>query len=99
MKTAKAVVAAAMAGLTALSTGLTDGTLTGQELVVAALAAVSAYAATWFVPNSDVVSKDVLEREVRSIRARYSRTSYGGSTGAPPDAGAPLPPYERPPVE
>lgn len=98
MKTAKAVVAAAMAGLTALSTGLTDGTLTGQELVVAALAAVSAYAATWFVPNADVVSKDVLEREVRSIRARYSRTSYGGSTGTPPDAGLPSP-VERPPVE
>lgn len=98
MKAAKAVVAAAMAGLTALSTGLTDGRLTAHELIVAVLAAVGAYGATWFVPNADVVSKDVLEREVRSIRARYSRTSYGGSTGAPPDAGA-LPPHERPTVE
>lgn len=98
MKTAKAFVAAAMAGLTALSTGLTDGHLTAHEAVVAVLAALGAYGATWFVPNADVVSKDVLEREVRSIRARYSRTSYGGSTGAPPDAGT-LPPNERPIVE
>lgn len=99
MKTAKALVAALMAGLTALSTGLTDGRLTGTELVVAVLALVGAYGATWTVPNAGVVSLGVLDREVRSVHARYSRTSYGGSTGAPPDAGAPLPPVERPTVE
>lgn len=99
MKTAKAVVAALMAGLTALSTGLTDGKLTSQEIVVALLALGGAYAATWGVPNAGVVSLGVLDREVRSIHAKYSRTSYGGSTGAPPDAG-PLPsPVERPTVE
>lgn len=97
MKTAKAVVAALMAGLTALSTGLTDGRLTTQEVVVAGIALVSAYAATWTVPNAGVVSLGVLDREVRSVHARYSRTSYGGSTGNPPDAG--LPPSERPIVE
>lgn len=96
MKTAKAIVAAVMAGLAALSTGLMDGRLTGTEAVAALLALVGAYGATWTVPNAGVVTLGVLHREVS--RARYSRTSYGGSTGAPPDAG-PLPPAERPNVE
>lgn len=97
MKAAKALVAAAMAGLAALSTGLMDGKLTATEVVAALLATLGAYGATWTVPNAGVVTLGVLHREV--IRARHSRTSYSGSTGAPPDAGAPLPPVERPPVE
>ena len=97
MKTAKAVVAAVMAGLTALSTGLTDGKLTTTEIVAAVVALLVSYGATWTVPNAGVVSLGVLDREVRSVHARYSRTSYGGSTGTPPDAG--LPPSERPVVE
>ncbi len=98
MKTAKALVAAAMAGLTALSTGLTDGQLTAQEVVVAVIALVTTYGATWTVPNAGVVSLGVLDREVRSVHARYSRTSYAGQAGAPPDAD-PLPKSEQPPVE
>jgi hypothetical protein len=98
MKTAKAVVAAMMAGLTALSTGLTDGKLTAQEAIVAAIALVTTYGATWTVPNAGVVSSAVLDREVRSMHSRYSRTSYAGGAGTPPDA-EPLPKGERPPVE
>lgn len=98
MKTAKALVAAGMAGLTAFSTALTDGRITGTEIVVAVLAAVGAYGATWTVPNAGVVSVGVLRREVRRVHARYSSTSYGGSVGPEPEAG-PLPPAERPTVE
>lgn len=98
MKTAKAVVAALVAGLTALSTGLADNHLTSTELIIAAIAVLGSYSATWAVPNAGVVSLGVLDREVRSVRARYSSTHYGGSTGAPPGAG-PLPPVERPPVD
>lgn len=99
MKTAKALVSAAMAGITALSTGLTDGTLTGTEIVVALLAAVGAYGAVWTVPNAGVVSRTVLEREVRRMRGSYSHTRYSGNgPDVPPDAG-PLPTHERPQVE
>lgn len=96
MKTAKAIVAAAMAGLTALSAGLTDGRLTGTEVAVAVIALLSAYGGTWLVPNAGTVSRAVLDREV--FRARYSHTTYGGRAGDPEAAG-PLPTHERPEVQ
>lgn len=48
---AKAIVAALVAFLTALVTGLTDDHLTALEWVVAALAAVTAGGAVFGVPN------------------------------------------------
>jgi hypothetical protein len=96
VKTAKALVAAGMAGLTALSAGLTDGKLTTTEIVVAVLALLGAYGATWTVPNAGTVSRAKFDREV--VRARYSHTSYGGRAGDPQDAG-PLPTHERPEVQ
>lgn len=96
MKSAKAAVAAAMAGLTALSAGLTDGVLTHTEIAVAAIALVTAFCATWTVPNAGTVSRATLDREV--VRARYSHTTYGGRAGDPP-ATDPLPTHERPEVE
>lgn len=99
MKTAKAVVAAGVAGLTALSTGLTDGRLTPTEVVVAVLAVLGAYGATWTVPNAaGTVTTAQLGREVLEERSRYSHTTYVGSVGIPKDADA-LPPGERPAVE
>lgn len=98
MKTAKAVVAALMAGLAALSTGLTDGVLTRQEIITAALAIVTTYGGTWFVPNAGTVSAATLEREVIRARFRQSHTTYGGKAGTPPDTD-PLPTHERPEVE
>lgn len=96
MKTAKAIVAALMAFLASVSSALTDGKLTTTEAVVALLALVGAYGATWTVPNAGTISRAVLDREV--VRARYSHTHYGGKAGAPTDAD-PLPPAERPIVE
>lgn len=98
MKTAKAVVAACMAGLAALSTGLTDGVLTRQEIVTAVLALVTTYAGTWFVPNAGTVSTATLDREVIRARYRQSHTTYGGKAGTPPGTD-PLPAHERPEVE
>lgn len=96
MKSAKAVVAAAMAGLTALSAGLTDGKLTTTEVIVSVIALVTTFGGVWTVPNADVVARAVFDREV--IRARYSHTTYGEKADAPMDAG-PLPTHERPQVE
>lgn len=48
---AKATTAAATAGLTALGTGLADGSMTPAEWVAVALGAVVAFGAVWSVPN------------------------------------------------
>jgi len=48
---AKALLAAVLAGLTALATGLTDDHLTAAEWVAAAVATVTAGGAVWRVPN------------------------------------------------
>ncbi len=55
MKTAKAFVAALVAGLTAIGTGLDDGHLTSGEIWSAVIAVVVAYGATWTVPNKKEV--------------------------------------------
>ncbi|XTZ16423.1 hypothetical protein ACQSSU_03200 [Micromonospora echinospora] len=48
---AKALTGAAVAGLTALGTALTDDRVTNAEWVTVALAAVAAFGAVWAVPN------------------------------------------------
>ena len=50
-KYAKAVVAAAIAGLTALTTGLDDNVVTTAEWLVVAVAALGALGVTYAVPN------------------------------------------------
>lgn len=60
MKTAKAIVSALAAGLSAIVAGLSDNHLTTAELATAIVAAIAAYGATWTVPNKkeeDVSSK------------------------------------------
>jgi hypothetical protein len=52
MKYAKALVAAVLAGLTAIGTGLTDDVLTQAEWVAAAIAFVGAGGAVWGIPNA-----------------------------------------------
>ncbi|ACU35589.1 hypothetical protein [Actinosynnema mirum] len=47
----KALVAGAVAGLTAIGTGLTDNVLTPAEWVAAAVAALGALGVVWAVPN------------------------------------------------
>ena len=54
---AKAVTAAVVAGLTALSTSLDDGALTAQEGVGVAIAFLVGLGAVWAVPNG----KDPIE--------------------------------------
>ena len=56
-KYAKAVVAAAIAGLTALATGLDDNVVTVGEWVAVVIAALSALGITYMVPNSQVVNR------------------------------------------
>lgn len=48
----KAVVAALIAGLTALYTALSDDVITASEWVVIALALLGGGGATWLVPNT-----------------------------------------------
>ncbi|KXK61947.1 hypothetical protein AWW66_10930 [Micromonospora rosaria] len=53
MKTyAKAITGAAVAGLTALGTALTDGQVTPAEWVGVAIATLGALGAIWAVPNA-----------------------------------------------
>ncbi len=47
----KAVTAALVAGLSVLSTSLTDNNLTSQDYVAAAVAFLVALGAVWVVPN------------------------------------------------
>lgn len=51
MSYAKAAVGAAIAGLGALGTALTDGHVTGVEWVAVAIATLTALAAVWRIPN------------------------------------------------
>lgn len=51
MKYAKALVSAAIAGLTAVGTGLTDGVMTGPEWIAAAVAFLLGLGAVATVPN------------------------------------------------
>lgn len=53
MKYAKALVGALVAGLTAVGTGLADGTMSGQEWLTAAVAFLIALGAVAGVPNKD----------------------------------------------
>lgn len=47
----KAVVAAAIAGLTSIATALTDDSISSLEGVTAALAVLVAFSAVWATPN------------------------------------------------
>lgn len=47
----KAIMAGALAGLTAAGTAFTDGTITGLEWIGIAVAVVGAAYAVWRVPN------------------------------------------------
>lgn len=49
---AKAIVAALVAGLTAVVTGLDDNALTAREWVTALTAFLVALGATWAIPNA-----------------------------------------------
>ena len=49
---AKALVAAAVAGLTALATGYDDSNLAIKEIIMAVVAALTALGAVWAVPNT-----------------------------------------------
>lgn len=53
MTIAKALIATAIAGLTAVGTGLTDGHLTSAEVVAAIVAALVALGAVYGVPNAE----------------------------------------------
>jgi hypothetical protein len=48
----KAIVAALIAGLGALATGLGDGSLSAQEYIYAAIAFLVGLGAVWAVPNT-----------------------------------------------
>lgn len=48
---AKALVAGAIAGLTAVGTGLTDGSITAAEWITALIATLAAFGAVYEVPN------------------------------------------------
>lgn len=56
---AKALTGAAVAGLTALGTALTDNQVTGQEWVAVAIAALAGLGAVWAVPNRPAPREDV----------------------------------------
>ena len=56
---AKALTGAAVAGLTALGTALTDGTVTPVERVTIVLATLTGLAAVWAVPNRPAPRGDV----------------------------------------
>jgi hypothetical protein len=51
-KYAKAIVGAAVAGLTSLQAALDDGGITAQEGVTAAIATLVALGLVWAVPNT-----------------------------------------------
>lgn len=55
---AKAITAAVIAALTALGTGLTDGSMTPAEWVAVALAAAVALGAVFAVPNAAPADPD-----------------------------------------
>ncbi len=57
-KYAKAFVAAAIAGLTALLTGMDDNVITTAEWVTVLIATLGALSITYAVPNSTVVRRD-----------------------------------------
>jgi len=55
-KYAKAIIAAVLAGLTALGTALIDETVSKGEWVAVAVAFVTALAVVWQVPNKPPVT-------------------------------------------
>lgn len=56
---AKALIGAAVAGLTAIGTALEDGAVSPQEWITAATAVLVAFGAVWVVPNkTEVVEHD-----------------------------------------
>jgi hypothetical protein len=54
---AKAIIGAAVAGLTALGTALTDDTVTTTEWVAVAVATLTALYAVWRVPNKPAAGR------------------------------------------
>jgi hypothetical protein len=56
-KYAKAIIAALIAGLGILGEGLTDGSLSGQEWIAAAVAALVALGGVYLVPNRAAAEK------------------------------------------
>jgi len=51
MKYAKAVVAAALAGLGSLSTAMTDNHITGSEWITVGIFTLTALGGVWAIPN------------------------------------------------
>lgn len=58
-ESAKAYIGAAIAGLTATSTALDDGTVTLPEALGIVVAALVAFGAVWAVPNKTEPADDV----------------------------------------
>lgn len=56
-KYAKAIIAALIAGLGILGEGLTDGSLSGQEWIAAAVAALVALGGVYLVPNKSTTAR------------------------------------------
>ena len=67
---AKALVAAALAGLGTLSTALPDG-LTGGEITLTLSALVIAFLSTWGVPNSGFLDLSKLDPAQRAELDRF----------------------------
>jgi hypothetical protein len=70
MRFGKAIVAAALAGLAALSTALPDG-LTGGEVSWIIAAVVVAFGGTWGVPNSGFLDLSRLDPAQRAELDRF----------------------------
>lgn len=60
-KYAKAVIGALVAGLGILGEGLTDGSLSGQEWIAAAIAALIALGGVYVVPNRSTAKRPTSE--------------------------------------
>lgn len=54
----KAIVAALVAGATAVTTAAQDSVITGEEWTTSGIAVLAALGATWAVPNKPTVRKD-----------------------------------------
>ncbi len=59
MRYAKSITAAAVAGLTALGTALTDGGVTPAEWTGVAIATLGALGAVYAIPNSEADNGDI----------------------------------------
>lgn len=64
---AKAITAAVIAGLGALSTALTDELVTGPEWITVAVATLTALGGTWLVPNTPADDMTLDEVEEQSV--------------------------------